>query len=129
MQRNDIASILVECIVFPALINKRFDCRLGVVKFDSFSHFSRSIGILRWRNNSFSMVFRIIFPPGIMKKNIKLFFFSRNSNRIIIIFREEAIPNFYFVLLKYLFFLLMIGVVSPKLEKHNEMKFWQFLGL
>ena len=75
MQGNDIASILVECIVFPALINKRFDFRLRVVKFDSFSHFSRSIGILRWRNNSFSMVFRIIFPSGIMKKTTLNYFF------------------------------------------------------
>ena len=65
MQGNDIASILVECIIFPTLINKRFDFSLGVVKFDRFSHFSRSIGILWRRYNPFGMMFRIIFPPVI----------------------------------------------------------------
>ena len=124
MQGNDIASILVECIVFPALINKRFDFRLRVVKFDSFSHFSRSIGILRWRNNSFSMVFRIIFPPGIRKKINYLFCKKLKSNHYHL--QRGANTQLYimFVLLKNLVvFLLMIGVVSPKLEKHNEMKF------
>ena len=121
MQGNDIASILVECIVFPALINKRFDFRLRVVKFDSFSHFSRSIGILRWRNNSFSMVFRIIFPPGIRKKINYLFCKKLKSNHYHL--QRGASTQLYFCSFEKLVFLLMIGVVSPKLEKHNEMKF------
>ena len=104
MQRNDIASILVECIVFPALINKRFDFRLRVVKFDSFSHFSRSIGILRWRNNSFSMVFRIIFPPGIMKNNIKLFFFFKKFKSNHYHLQRGGNTKLFFALLKNLFF-------------------------
>ena len=121
MQGNDIASILVECIVFPALINKRFDFRLRVVKFDSFSHFSRSIGILRWRNNSFSMVFRIIFPPGIRKKINYLFCKKLKPNHYHL--QRGANTQLYFCSFEKLVFLLMIGVVSPKLEKHNEMKF------
>ena len=105
MQGNDIASILVECIVFPALINKRFDFRLRVVKFDSFSHFSRSIGILRWRNNSFRMVFKIIFPSGIMKKTtLNYFFFQEIQIESHYHLQRGGNTKLFFALLKNLFF-------------------------
>ena len=59
-----ITGVLIECIVFPTLIDQFFCFRFGVVEFHGLAQFTGGVRVSGGRCDPFSMPFGVIFPSA-----------------------------------------------------------------
>ena len=69
-----ITGVLIECIVFPTLIDQFFCFRFGVVEFHGLAQFTGGVRVPGGRCDSFSMPFGVIFPSANKKISVETAF-------------------------------------------------------
>jgi hypothetical protein len=70
VQGDDVAGVLVEGVVLPALVDESLHFRRRVVQFNRLAHLSRCTGIVWRRYNPLFVMLRIWFETG--RRNILL---------------------------------------------------------